>query len=97
MYLLIVAHILAHTIQNKYLLPLQNANPLVPLPTIMLLLHVILQDGNTPLHWAAAEGTIDTVNMLLAHGADVNIPNNVSVCATVCMCGTVYVVTAMMT
>ena len=29
--------------------------------------------GNTPLHFAAAEGYADLAELLIAHGADVNI------------------------
>ncbi|GET41720.1 ankyrin repeat domain-containing protein [Microseira wollei] len=33
-------------------------------------------ESNTALMWAAAEGHLDVVNILLAHGADVNVKND---------------------
>ena len=36
------------------------------------------QFGDTALMWAASNGHTDTVRLLLEHGADVNLVNNVS-------------------
>jgi len=38
-----------------------------------------LQDGVTPLYWAARDGHIEVVRHLISSGADVNKASNVSV------------------
>ena len=38
----------------------------------------LLQKGRTPLHWASKEGHADIVCLLVSHGADINIKDNVS-------------------
>ena len=40
--------------------------------------YFIIQCQNTPLHWAARNGHNDSVALLVASGADINIKNDVS-------------------
>ena len=40
--------------------------------------YFLLQDGNTPLHVAAAWGEDEAVEVLINHGADIKITNKVS-------------------
>ena len=42
------------------------------------LYYPIIQVLNTPLHWAAGAGHIDSVAILVASGADINMKNRVS-------------------
>ena len=37
-----------------------------------------MQDGWTPLHWAAQKGSLEVVKLLLDKGVDVNAKTNVS-------------------
>jgi ankyrin repeat protein len=37
----------------------------------------MLQDGDTALHWAAAGGRPEVINLLVKHGAAVDIRNKV--------------------
>ncbi len=53
----------------KYLLP---ASPSAPLP---LNTNLSNTSGNTPLHWAALNGHLDAVKILIAAGADPAIRN----------------------
>ena len=39
---------------------------------------IIIQDQNTPLHFAAFRGHTDSVALLAANGADVNMKDKVS-------------------
>ena len=39
---------------------------------------IIIQARDTPLHWAAYEGHTDSVALLAANGANVNMKNMVS-------------------
>jgi len=39
-----------------------------------------LQDGATPLHWAATKGNADVVQLLLDKGANFDRPNKVCFC-----------------
>ena len=43
---------------------------------LLLLITIIYQDGDTPLHWAA-RGALDTAKLLIENGAHVNATNNV--------------------
>ena len=45
-------------------------------------LHHSLQDGVTPLNVASQEGHKDIVEVLLNHGAEVDLPDKVSVCVS---------------
>ena len=47
----------------------------------IVLLHS-LQNGNTPLIGASLKGHKDIVEVLLNHGAKVDLPNQVSVCVS---------------
>ena len=47
---------------------------------VYIVLHHSLQDGVTPLIAASHEGHKDIVDVLLNHGAEVDLPNKVSVC-----------------
>ena len=47
----------------------------------IVLLHS-LQDGYTPLIIASQEGHTDVVEVLLNHGAEVDLPQKVSVCVS---------------
>ena len=38
----------------------------------------MLQDGDTALHWAAEEGEVEVVEMLVKYGAAVDIRNMVN-------------------
>ena len=42
-------------------------------------LYCLLQWGDFPLFWATKMGHLETVKLLLDHGADPNIPDEVSV------------------
>ena len=46
---------------------------------VYIVLHHSLQDGNTPLILASQKGHKDIVEVLLNHGAEVDLPNKVSV------------------
>jgi ankyrin repeat protein len=58
------------------------------------------QIGHTPLHYACRQGKIDTAELLIRAGADINIRNNVSLrcgcvsslylSARVCVPGAIY-------
>ena len=45
---------------------------------ILMFYYFIIQWQNTPLHRAAASGHTDSVALLVASGADINMKNNVS-------------------
>ena len=47
-------------------------------------LHHSLQNGVTPLILASQEGHKDIVVVLLNHGAEVDLPDKVSVCVSYC-------------
>ena len=47
---------------------------------VYIVLHHSLQNGYTPLSLASQEGHKDIVEDLLNHGAEVDLPNKVSVC-----------------
>ena len=46
---------------------------------VYIVLYHSLQNGNTPLMTASQEGHKDIVEVLLNHGAEVDLPNKVSV------------------
>ena len=52
---------------------------------IVLSLSPLLQDGYTPLMWAAYDGHEDTVKELLSSGASPLCTNNVSTCTFSCV------------
>ena len=43
----------------------------------LLLITIIYQVGDTPLHWAARESGLDITKLLIESGAHVNATNNV--------------------
>ena len=47
---------------------------------VMILMYYfyIIQGQSTPLHWAAANGHTDSVALLVASGADINMKDCVS-------------------
>ena len=49
---------------------------------VYIVLYHSLQDGDTPLILASHNGHKDIVEVLLNHGAEVDLPNNVSVCVS---------------
>ena len=49
---------------------------------VYIVLHHSLQYGDTPLIAASQEGHKDIVEVLLNHGAEVDLPNMVSVCVS---------------
>ena len=49
---------------------------------VYIVLYHSLQDGYTPLIAASQEGHKDIVEVLLNHGAKVDLPNKVSVCVS---------------
>ena len=49
---------------------------------VYIVLHHSLQDGTTPLILASLKGHKDIVEVLLNHGAEVDLPNKVSVCVS---------------
>ena len=49
---------------------------------VYIVLHHSLQDGNTLLSFASHKGHKDIVEVLLNHGAEVDLPNKVSVCVS---------------
>ena len=49
---------------------------------VYIVLYHSLQDGNTPLIVASQEGHKDIVEVLLNHGAEVDLPDKVSVCVS---------------
>ena len=49
---------------------------------VYIVLYHLLQDGTTPLFLASQEGHKDIVEVLLNHGAEVDLPNKVSVCVS---------------
>ena len=44
----------------------------------MILYYPIIQYQRTPLHWAAGGGHTDSVALLVASGADINMKDDVS-------------------
>ena len=46
----------------------------------------MLQDGYTALHRAAVEGEKEVINLLVKHGAAVDIRNKVEPCNIYCTC-----------
>ena len=48
------------------------------IPSLLLLLLLLLQDGFTPLMQVALKGRNDAVTLLLEEGADVSLKNKVS-------------------
>ena len=44
----------------------------------MVMYHVFLQSGETPLHDASRQGQVEAIDMLLNKGANINHTNNVS-------------------
>ena len=49
---------------------------------VYIVLHHSLQNGFTPLIAASQEGHKDIVEVLLEHGAEVDLPDKVSVCVS---------------
>ena len=49
-----------------------------------------MQTGSTAIHIAAQNGFAEVVRLLLEHGTDVDIPDSVSVTATICLCIRVF-------
>ena len=49
---------------------------------VYIVLYHSLQDGVIPLGFASQEGRKDIVEVLLKHGAEVDLPNKVSVCVS---------------
>ena len=49
---------------------------------VYIVLYHSLQNGNTPLIAASCEGHKDIVEVLLNRGAEVDLPNKVSVCVS---------------
>ena len=49
---------------------------------VYIVLYHSLQDGVTPLILASQDGHKDTVEVLLNHGAEVDLPHKVSVCVS---------------
>ena len=47
---------------------------------VYIVLYHSLQNGTTPLSLASQEGHKDIVEVLWNHGAEVDLPNKVSVC-----------------
>jgi ankyrin repeat protein len=45
----------------------------------------MLQWGDTALHWAAARGYVEVINLLVKHGAAVDIRNKVEPCNIYCI------------
>ena len=39
---------------------------------------LLIQDDQTPLHLSCESGHVDIVNVLLSHGADINVKDSVS-------------------
>ncbi len=63
---------------------MDDGNPLVESLTFPDVVRLLLErganpngdgDGTPPLHWAAADGTIETIRILLDAGANVNVPD----------------------
>ena len=50
---------------------------------VYIVLYHSLQDGVTPLSFASQEGHKVIVEVLLNHGAEVDLPNKVSVCVSI--------------
>ena len=50
----------------------------VTMVTILMYYYYIIQSQNTPLHIAAGNGHTDSVAVLVASGADINMKDNVS-------------------
>ena len=44
-----------------------------------MLIHFIIQDGNTPLHHAASQGHTEVVQLLIQSGATLDALNKVTV------------------
>ena len=55
---------------------------LIVMNYVYIVLYHSLQDGNTPLILASQEGHKDIVEVLLNHGAEVDLPDMVSVCVS---------------
>ena len=55
---------------------------LIVMNYVFIVLYHSLQDGITPLILASQEGHKDIVEVLLNHGAEVDLPNKVSVCVS---------------
>ena len=55
---------------------------LIVMNYVYIVLHLSLQNGNTPLIAASQKGHKDIVEVLLNHGAEVDLPNKVSVCVS---------------
>ena len=51
---------------------------------VYIVLHHSLQDGDTPLSLSSQGGHKDIVEVLLNHGAEVDLPDKVSVCVSYC-------------
>ena len=49
---------------------------------VYIVLYHSLQNGTTPLIAASHKGHKDIVEVLLKHGAEVDLPNKVSVCVS---------------
>ena len=52
----------------------------------LLLITIIYQVGDTPLHWAARGRGLDTAKLLIENGAHVNATNNVQYCTYCSFC-----------
>ena len=55
---------------------------LIVMNYVYIVLHHSLQNGNTPLILACQKRHKDIVEVLLNHGAEVDLPNKVSVCVS---------------
>lgn len=58
----------------KYLVSL-TAQPAAPLSLRSAILNLQNQSGNTPLHWAALNGHLEAVKILIAAGANLSVRN----------------------
>ena len=59
-----------------------SVSVLIVMNYVYIVLYHSLQDGATPLILASQEGHKDIVEVLLNHGAEVDLPNKVSVCVS---------------